>query len=164
MISLYTPLCICITCVVFGSTGPKGNKNVEIVGAVYLHPVFRLPGPAVVVRVSVCVLSFCSCYSCTRLQHCYISSTYTCLLPHSHIFYSLSCRNHSIFSHTLSQLGRDPTKKIALPVRLFITISQDGKKIICSGCLRNDFRRQSPSAAHQQPTSVKIWMSKNCEI
>lgn len=84
----------------FRFTGPVGYNGVETEGFVYLQS-----GPAVSLNMCVlCVLSFSPCYSCTRLQHCYTSSTYTCLNPYSCTFYPLSWGKHSVISWTLPHL------------------------------------------------------------
>lgn len=84
----------------FRFTGPVGYNGVETEGFVYLQS-----GSAVSLNMSVlCVLSFSPCYFCTRLQHCYTSSTYTCLNPYSYTFYPLSWGKHSVISWTLPRL------------------------------------------------------------
>lgn len=84
----------------FRFTGPVGYNGVETEGFVYLQS-----GSAVSLNMCVlCVLSFSPCYFCTRLQHCYTSSTYTCLNPYSYTFYPLSWGKHSVISWTLPRL------------------------------------------------------------
>lgn len=84
----------------FRFTGPVGYNGVETEGFVYLQS-----GSVVSLNMCVlCVLSFSPCYFCTRLQHCYTSSTYTCLNPYSYTFYPLSWGKHSVISWTLPRL------------------------------------------------------------
>ncbi len=52
--TLYTPLHVYITYRMFGSTGHRDNKSVEILGPVYLHSVLLLSGLA----VSMCVCAY----------------------------------------------------------------------------------------------------------
>ena len=62
---------IYVTYRMFGSTGPRANKSVEIVGPVYLHPVLLHSGPAVRVWVCECV--------CVRERECRESVSFVVL-------------------------------------------------------------------------------------
>lgn len=93
---------IYITHVVFGSIRPAGNKRVEVLGPFTLSFSYMACCQSVICFVLFFINFFFSAptnhhrlYSRTRLHVCYISSTKTCLLSHSHTFYLLSCGNHS---------------------------------------------------------------------